>query len=241
MRSMLKGVWELLLKFLKPEWAGCLDYSLGKSLLTLREPMNGQEARRGLTRDIIRECGIATIVETGTLRGTTTEWFAQFGLPVFSCEIDRRHAAFSTMRLRRLTNVTVHQCNSIDLLDSLAKQRINRSSPVLFYLDAHGHGYLPLAKEITLIAASFPKSVMLIDDFEVSGDSGYGFDDYGPGERLDVHYVLATKVPLSIYFPSTPSSKETGGRRGSVTLTADRELSKILDHVLSLRRWTQST
>ncbi len=237
MRNSLKAIWEQLSQYLKPEWAGQLDYWLGWRLIALREPMNGQEGRRRMVREIVSDCGIKKIVETGALRGTTTEWLAQFGLPALACEVDPRHAAFTEARLRSRTNVTVYHSNSIDLLERLAKQGTDLSLPTLFYLDAHGKGNLPLAREIVSIAANFAQPVILIDDFQVPGDPGYAFDDYGPGERLDVDYLLATKVPLSIYFPFMPSSRETGDRRGSATVTSSPEMTQVLDHIGSLRRW----
>lgn len=237
MRETLKAIWERSLQYLKPEWAGRLDYWLGWRLITLREPMNGQEGRRRIVREIVGDCGIKKIVETGTQRGTTTEWLAQFGLPVLTCEIDPRYAAFSKERLTSRTNVTVYNGNSVDLLERLAKQGADLSLPTLFYLDAHGKAYLPLDREIALITTSFANPVILIGDFQVPGDPGYAFGDHGPGERLDVDYLLATKVPLSIYFPFMPSSQETGGRRGSATVTSSPGMTQVLDHIGSLRRW----
>src|SRR3990167_8993851 len=143
MRSVLKRLWEWFLTVLKPEWAGRLEYSVGRKLLSLQTPMNGQEGRRAIAKAIIAGCRIARIVETGPLRGTTTEWLAQFGIPVMTCEIDPRHAAFSASRLRPLANVTIEKCNSVDLLARLSKQNFDRAAPTLFYLDAHWQEYLP--------------------------------------------------------------------------------------------------
>src|SRR5262245_21555664 len=167
MRNSLKAIWERLLPYLKPGWAGWLDYWLGWRLITLREPMNGQEGRRRIVREIIGDCGIKRVVETGALRGTTTEWLAQFGLPVLTCEVDPRYAAFSKERLRARSNVTVHNSSSIDLLERLAKRGADVSLPTLFYLDAYGKGHLPLTREIVLITTSFAQPVMLIDGFQV--------------------------------------------------------------------------
>src|SRR5450631_3532673 len=48
--------------------------------------MNGMTSRLEATRQIIYALGIERIVETGTFRGTTAEWFAQFGITVESVE-----------------------------------------------------------------------------------------------------------------------------------------------------------
>lgn len=238
MRDVLKWLWASFLRVLKPEWAGRLEYDFGWRFLTLLTPMNGQEGRRAITKAIISACRISRIVETGTLRGTTTEWFAQFGIPVVTCEIDRRHAAFSARRLRPLPNVTIEQCNSVDLLGRLAKQDIDRFAPTLFYLDAHWYEYLPLRDELGLVLRNFRKAVVLVDDFAVPDDPGYHFDDYGPGKRLSLDYVQASNLPAHFtYFPSMPSQQETGMRRGCVVLTTDAEMAAILNRLPQLRAW----
>ena len=52
------------------------------------KPMNSQPARLELVRQIIARCGIARIVETGTFLGTTTEFFAQYNVPVTTAELN---------------------------------------------------------------------------------------------------------------------------------------------------------
>ena len=59
----------------------------------------------------------------------------------------------------------------------------------------------------------------MIDDFEVPGDPGYGFDDYGPGKRLTAQYLPDEDLAgWRRFYPSLPSSEETGARRGSCVL-----------------------
>jgi hypothetical protein len=80
----------------------------------------------------------------------------------------------------------------------------------------------------------------MIDDFKVSDDPGYSFDDYGPGKRLDLDYLRASNLPeLTVYFPSTPSHREDGARRGCVVATANPEMAAILDRIALLRRWAE--
>jgi hypothetical protein len=50
------------------------------------------------------------------------------------------------------------------------------NDPTLFYLDAHWEEYLPLRDELQLIYNNFPRAVVLVDDFKVDDDLGYGFD-----------------------------------------------------------------
>ena len=200
--------------------------------------MNGQIARLEFTREIIRRCGIARIVETGTHHATTTRWFAQFGLPVVTSEIDLQLAKLSKSRLRLFPNVEVRGADSISALKRLASEPIDHGLPTLFYLDAHWYDHLPLREEVELALKHFAKAVLIIDDFAVPDDPGYGFDDYGPGKALTLDYLArASTPPLMIYFPALASSHETGAKRGSVVVTANAEMAIVLDELPLVRRW----
>ena len=200
--------------------------------------MNGQIARLEFTRGIIRRCGVARIVETGTHHATTTRWFAQFGLPVATSEIDLYLAKRSKSRLRMFRNVEVRGADSISALKRLAGEPIDHAAPTLFYLDAHRQDNLPLRDEIELALAHFAKAVLIIDDFAVPDDPGYGFADYGPGKVLTLDYLSrANTPPLMIYFPATASTNETGAKRGAVIVTANAEMASTLDELTLIRRW----
>jgi len=160
--------------------------------------MNGQTERVELVKQLIVQCGILRIVETGTFTANTTVWVATFGLPVTTVEINPRYFGFSRARLRQHDNVVAYEGNSIDFLRSLIAEPIDHTAPTLFYLDAHWLDYLPLREEIELITANFSSAVVVIDDFQVPDDPGYGFDDYGSDKRLSIDYLLqATTPPLA--------------------------------------------
>ena len=80
--------------------------------------------------------------------------------------------------------------NSVRVLQELTHKSIDRSIPTLFYLDAHGQNSLPLHDEVELAVAHFAKAILLIDDFAVPDDPGYGFNNYGPDKRLTLEYLL---------------------------------------------------
>jgi hypothetical protein len=202
------------------------------------QPFNRQEARREMVERIIPLCGIVRFVETGTYVGNTTEYFAKFNLPVITAESDPVHAALAAERLRPWQNVQLRTYDSVRALRELAQEPIDRAAPTLFYLDAHWHEYLPLRDELEIALGQFANAVVLIDDFQVPDDPGYGFDSYGPGKTLNLDYLLAAKAPpLAVYFPSVPSQQETGARRGCVVVTASSALAAILDRLELLRRW----
>jgi hypothetical protein len=188
--------------------------------------MNGQTSRLETTRQIIFSLKIRRIFETGTFRGTTTEWFSQFGIPVETVEINYRYFAFSKVRLANRGNVRVFQSNSVAFLKWKISIADGLDDPLLFYLDAHWRDHLPLREELELIFAHYSNPIVIIDDFKVPDDPGYGYDDYGTGRALTLEYVTASRLPkLSCFFPCTPASEETGARRGYVVLTSSEKMA----------------
>jgi predicted O-methyltransferase YrrM len=237
----VKKLVRFIRKMLPPSFLARIDYLSRhhKAFFPFGGPMNGQTARLEVIREIIFDCAIARIVETGAFRGTTTEWFAQFGLPVGTVEIDPRFCHFAQRRLRRWEVVEVKLQDSVDYLRQLAARITNNAAPTLFYLDAHWRDHLPLRDEVEIIFAAFPLAIVAIDDFAIPDDPGYQFDDYGAGKALTLDYLSACKTPLlALYFPATPSRFETGQRRGCVIATASADLSRKLDHLPLLRRWS---
>jgi hypothetical protein len=128
--------------------------------------------------------------------------------------------------------------DSVAFLRELATDAARTRATTLFYLDAHWGKRLPLAEEVTVITRAFPASMMLIDDFKVADDPGYGFDDYGEGKRLDIDYVRRIGVNgLAAFFPALPSEEENPPRRGCVVLSASPALIERLAADPLLRRY----
>lgn len=201
-------------------------------------PMNGQETRLEIVSALIHQCRIGRIVETGTFLGTTTEFFAGFGLPVITAEADAGFASRARRRLHGLKNVDLRARDSLQVLRAIVNEAIDRSVPTLFYLDAHWADHLPLREEVEIIVANFPKALIVIDDFAVPHDQGYAFDDYGPGKRLCLDYLLQGRAcDLEFFFPSTPAEQETGGKRGYVVAANDPEIVRIIRGHAKLRPW----
>jgi hypothetical protein len=198
--------------------------------------MNGQVSRLEATRQIIHSLKIEHIVETGTFRGTTTEWFALFGLPVDTVEVDDRYFAFSKARLSKFKNVSVALDSSVSFLE----KRPASDARHFFYLDSHWKDYLPLRDELSLVFGSYPNAVVMVDDFQVEGDDGYGYDNYGPDKALNLEYIARSNLPLSIFFPSTPSQEEVGYRRGWVVLTSNPDLALQLENISLIRKYKEA-
>ena len=175
-------------------------------------PFNGQTARQALFVDIVAKTRPQTIVETGTFLGVTTELMSQTGLPVFSIESHARTCGFARARLWRARNVKLLHADSRAGLHRLFDGPLRPISglTVFFYLDAHWNDDLPLAEEIDIIFSRCPRAIVMIDDFEVPGDAGYGFDDYGPGKALVSSYIrpAISAHQLQAFYPSTPSAAD---------------------------------
>jgi hypothetical protein len=184
---------------------------------------NGQIARQALFRDIIDSCQPCAIVETGTYLGTTTEFLADTGLPVYSIESDRRNYGFARARLWGRRNVSLFRGDSRKTLHKLIDGPLHvfaSSNSLFFYLDAHWNDDLPLAGELELVFSRCSAAVVMIDDFQVSFDAGYAYDDYGAGKALIPQYIapFVSSYGLRAFYPSTPSATESGLRRGCIVL-----------------------
>jgi predicted O-methyltransferase YrrM len=199
-------------------------------------PLNGQRARQRTVAAIIDSFNPVAIVETGTHRAVTTLWFAErFKGRIFTCERAQRLFIQSAIKLKPHAHVRIANADSRAFLKELCAKRIG-GVPVLFYLDAHSGDDLPFAEELSAILDRPGSSIVLIDDFAVPHDPGYGFDDYGSGKRLDLDYLAPFRARLAaVCFPSTPSAQETGVRRGFCALATDDLAATALAMVEGLR------
>ena len=201
--------------------------------------MNGMTSRLEAARQIIHALRIERIIETGTFRGTTAEWLAQFGLPLETVEISQRYYAFAQARLAKFKNTEVLLNSSVPFLkERIARGAVAKDRRQLFYLDSHWENYLPLREELELIFSHYNNAVVLIDDFKVADDEGYGFDHYAPDKELTLTYVLNSKLPkLSCFYPATRSNEETGAKRGWVVLTSNIQMADQLRAITLLREY----
>jgi hypothetical protein len=71
--------------------------------------------------------------------------------------------------------------------------------------------------------AALAEAVIVIDDFEVPGDSGYTFDCYGD-------------EALTVSFLETTGARHTGALRGWVVLTQSRTIADTLQQIGSLAK-----
>jgi hypothetical protein len=202
-------------------------------------PFNGQFARQALFRMIIANTNPHAIVETGTYLGTTTQFMAQTGLPVFTIEAHPRYYGFARARFWRKPRIKLLHEDSRSALRELFAGPLHSfaSCTLFFYLDAHWNDDLPLAEEIDLVFSRCPSAIVMIDDFQVPSDAGYGYDDYGPERALVLGYIRAaiSAHQLQAYYPSTPSAAESGARRGCAVLARGSFHGSVLASISLLR------
>jgi len=230
----------LLKSLMGPEKLGMLDYyRFPHWRAGFRGPFNGQEFRKRIFLEILSLARPTEIIETGTYKGTTTEYLAQVsGLPVHSVELDPRHFGFA--RARFLWNRQV-RCDCGDSRPFLRRKLgtpVHPDKPVFVYLDAHWNDDLPLKEEIEIIFSDRKNAVVMIDDFQVPNDKGYVHDWYEGGFGLTLEY-LKRICPghVQAFFPACPSDQETGHKAGCVVLAARDGLGPVLAGAKTLRPW----
>jgi hypothetical protein len=212
-------------RFAPDEIKGWTDfYRFPERRLGWDGPFNGQIGRRAIFDTIMTIVGPGLILETGTFLGTTTELMAETGIPIVTVECNARNYGFCRVRLRRLKNVELRLGDSrTEIRDALLERRNTLGQQPLFaYLDAHAHGNedLPLAEELEIVFSNVPNAVVMIDDFCVPDDPGYGYDCYGENRALDQSYIAPAlnAYELAPLYPVLASETETGRRRGCVVL-----------------------
>jgi predicted O-methyltransferase YrrM len=224
------------------EAAATIDLALPHLQACWGGPFNGQHARRDLFLDLIERIKPIAIIETGTFRGITTGFMAErFSGAIYTVESNGRYYHQSKTRLKRFSHVHVFHEDSRNFLSTLSQRR-PLFSPAFFYLDAHWLEDLPIFEEIEIIIHHWTDFVLMIDDFQVPLDSGYGFDDYGWGKRLSLESLAALRNrDLTFHFPVIGSSEETGAKRGTIVIsgasTAPRVGASPLLRSANCRDW----
>lgn len=221
-----------------PAWLAAYDYYAKPDLkASWGGPFNGQAGRQQIFQELISKVRFQAIIETGTYRGTTTEFLAKESkLTVYTVETEPRYYHYARIRLRAHGNIRLELGDSRMFLEHLARDPAVPKSNAFFYLDSHWLEDLPLKQEVGLITSFWRGTAIMIDDFEVPEDAGYSYDDYGPGKRLCLeHLQPLSSLGLSPFFPTLPSAQETGRKRGCVVL-ADQILAERLQEVRSLKR-----
>ncbi|MBS1160444.1 MAG: hypothetical protein H6R15_2863 [Proteobacteria bacterium] len=201
---------------------------------------NGQKIRKAIFNELCDTFSFQSIIETGTYTGNTSGYMAtQTGLPLSTCESNRVLVALAKNRLSGIPGVKCYAMDSRDFLNTLTHLDVS-SERVFIYLDAHCHDDLPLKQEIEIICKTWKEFAIMIDDFQVPGDKGYGYDSYAGNQALSINNFLPVFLQngLAPFFPALPSSKETGAKRGSVILTRNGNFAdQVVNKCGSLKKY----
>jgi hypothetical protein len=195
--------------------------------------------RKRIFCDLVGACAFGAIVETGTFKGDSAAYMAQTAnLPVYTSEVNARFSLLARVRLRSVPRVNFFLGDSRKFLLRLPAVLKDRSKRLFFYLDAHWYADLPLKGELDIIAKDWEQFVIMIDDFQVPGDEGYGYDSYDEGQTLTFERFadVFRQHRLVPFFPNLPSREETGVKRGCVVLAREPEMVEILARIPSLCR-----
>lgn len=218
------------------------EYAARRLTGKLGNQLNNQTGRQRIFTEIMDAFPVDYIFEGGTNLGGSTAWFAsRFRGEIHSAELMDRFHDIASLHLRRHRNVVVHKGNSVDVLTRLLEEK-GRAPFGFHYLDAHWYEYLPIREELRLILTGSDRHVIMIDDFRVEDDPGYGYDDYGPKTgTLELALIRDLLDPeLPVFYPSLPSSEETGFRRGSLMLSGNAGIAATLATLPSLRTYALS-
>jgi hypothetical protein len=199
--------------------------------------LNGQVRRREIVRELGRTIQFDGAIETGTFRGFSTEFLAAVFGRIWTVEGNERAFAFSAKRLSTNADVTIEFGDSRDFLNRLLRRPEMNDKTLFIYLDAHWKDDLPLADELAVIATAPIRCVVMIDDFEVPDDSGYGYDDYGPGRALiEANLPVSVLTGWALMYPAARSEDETGARRGCCLLASPALVDQAQLDTLRLAR-----
>lgn len=146
-----------------------------------------------------------TWIETGTYRADTTVWLSSWAKRVISIEPQPDLFAAAVKRTSSLSNVTIYNGSSEDVLEGILQ---NVDGPVGFWLDGHysgGSTYkgtldTPIVQELEQIGtwiAEGHRATILIDDFRLFPNEQDIANGY-PGRRWLIEWSIAHELAWSV-------------------------------------------
>jgi hypothetical protein len=130
-------------------------------------------------KEIAREYGLRTLVETGTYKGATIDALKGEFEELFSIELDEELHADAVQKYSGCRHVKLILGDSGEVLPRLVGEL---DSPALFWLDAHWSGGAtargdedtPILRELDCVLSSTQRNAIVVDDLRLFGkDPGY--------------------------------------------------------------------
>jgi len=194
---------------------------------------NGQIMRAAFLVWLFESAGCTSFVETGTSYGLTTLAASRmFRRPVFTVElVGSRLLKAKILSLLCIAagkggKITFNKGSSPEWLKKILTGSRVGSLPMV-YLDAHWYDYLPLRDELKICLAR-GDNIVVIDDFEITSDPGFGYDQYKDKKiGIDLIADLLPKDRVEVLLPAYESEHETHDRRGTCVILIDVQLNQI--------------
>jgi hypothetical protein len=210
---------------------------------------NGQYSKHGIFSDLRNTFDFGAFVETGTYLGKTTLFLSHFNKPVYTVEFNSRFYEQTKETFKTVPNILSELGDSPDFLTRLVTRgNLPKDKPVFFYLDAHWEDHLPLREELAIIATHHPNAIVMIDDFKIDDDSGYGYDSYENNQEVSLTFLRreVCEGKWSVFFPVMPSVKDHMTNdilnpRGTAVLACDPSLVATLQGLTSSLRQIKVT
>jgi hypothetical protein len=208
------------------------------------QALNGQFSKHLIFGELCAVFSFQSFVETGANVGSTTWFFCRQGKPVYAVEAARGFYDRAQDRLRNEAQAHLALGNSSEFLYALVTMTLAKDDLAFFYLDAHWGDHLPLAEELDIIATHHPHAVVMIDDFKIEDDAGYGYDSYGGKQEITLAFLddELRKHHWEVFFPAMPSTHDHMitdilPPRGTAVTSCDTEIVGMLRQIRSLRYW----
>lgn len=181
-----------------------------------------------LVDDLLQQYHCDAIVETGCFLGDTASYLTRRypQMPVYACDIDPSHVAFTRHRLAG------HHTISVECVDSpaLVAQISTRHQRPLFYLDAHWAPQWPLERELAAITTG----LVVIHDFDI-GHPRFSYDSYD-GIICGPAVLARMPSPPARYYTPDPEADhplpclQTGRRAGVGILAVGLDPAQLEAH-----------
>lgn len=210
-----------------------LDQLLVYSESCRHDFLNGNILRAKVFQALVEKGNCGLFVETGTSHAATSIGIHNLlALPVWTCEINKKDYLISRVVTFGISKITLFNLDSREFLNS-SVAKLKRTNIIgIFYLDAHegsDSNSLPLKEEIKTIL-ELDTFVVMIDDFRVPSEEGFGYGTYG-GIHVDINLIrdeLLSANIKSCYFPDYMPSKDTGYPSGYCIFWRSTLLDKLI-------------
>lgn len=147
-------------------------------------PFNGDVLTEREFLKLRDKFNVINVIETGSCIFTTTRWFSENFENVYTFEINTDFYNHGMQKVSDKTNISAHNCNSIDglkMISSLIK------GGTIFFLDAHWGENCPLLEEINEISKFEIDPIIAIHDFKTD-NVNLGFDTYD-NRHFDLNFI----------------------------------------------------